>query len=218
MLLFHLVFPLTARWLNPATRLKALFDAWLRTLARWLRLSSFLCSTNGQRFYDEEGHFVYRSWKAWILRWRPPIPGLDNTGDGIVGSGEELDIDAPVIFVRDGGLLRVPNTDLIFHLKDRPMLVAVDEHGNALNPTEDLPGEIDPLEEFRTRGRVGPIDPKENTVVVYAPPHFKYRMATFIITLWVSVTMFLLLTFITPSTYGKKKKKKVNRFDMWIGV
>ncbi|KAG0245360.1 hypothetical protein BGX31_007432 [Mortierella sp. GBA43] len=203
MLLFHLVFPFTARWLNPTARLKTLFAAWLQTLARWLRLSSFLYSLNGQRFLDEEGHFVYRSWKAWLLRWRPPIPGMDNRENGVVGSGEELDIDAPVIFVRDGGLLRVPNTDLTFHLKDRPMLVAVDEQGNALDPREDLPGEIDPLEEFRTRGRVGPIDPKENTVVIYAPPYFKYRMAAFVVIIWISVTTFLALSVVTPMVAGR---------------
>ncbi|KAF9935167.1 hypothetical protein BGZ65_003465 [Modicella reniformis] len=224
MLLCHLVLPLTARWLNPAARFKALFAAWLRALARWLRLSSFMYSSNGQRFYEEEGHFVYRSWQAWLLRWRPPMPGSDNTQNDAVGSGEELDIDAPVIFVPDGGLLRVPNTDLIFHLKDRRMLVPVDENGNALDPREDLPGEIDTLEAFRTRGRVGLVDPKENTVVIYAPPYFRYRLATFVVLLWISVMMFFVLSFVTPMVVGRaifrlKTERHLNDiYSILVGV
>src|SRR5690554_2561575 len=122
-MLFHLVIPLTVRWINPKERVIALFSAWWRHLARWLRLSSFMYATQGQRYYDEEGHLEYRTWKAWLLRSRPPIPGMDDVDEHAVGSGEELDIDAPVVFVRDGGLIRVPNTDRVVHLKDRRVLV-----------------------------------------------------------------------------------------------
>ncbi|KAG0012247.1 hypothetical protein BGZ80_000100 [Entomortierella chlamydospora] len=202
LLLFHLVFPLTARWLNPTALFKALFEAWWRKLSHWLRLSSFMYASDGRRFYDEEGYFVYRSWKAWILRWRPPIPGMENADDE-TGSGEELDIDAPVIFVRDGDLLRVPNTDRIYHLKDRRVLVPVDENGNALDPSEDLPGEIDPLAELQNRQREGLINPKENTIIIYAPPHFKRRLSAFIVLLWISVTSFLVLSVIVPMVLGR---------------
>ncbi|KAF8933404.1 hypothetical protein BGZ58_006378 [Dissophora ornata] len=203
LLLFHLVFPLTARWLNPTSRLKILFAAWWRKLAHWLRLSSFMYASEGQRYYDEEGYVVYRSWKAWLLRWRPPIPGRADQNGQTVGSGEELDIDAPVIFVRDGGLLRVPNSDRNFHLKDRRVLVPVNEDGNALDPSEDLPGEIDPLMELPTRRRGGLIDPKENTIIVYAPPHFRYRLMTFIVLLWTSIMAFLVLSVIVPVIVGR---------------
>ncbi|KAF9205594.1 hypothetical protein BGZ49_003806 [Haplosporangium sp. Z 27] len=199
LLLFHLIFPLTARWLNPTNLFKSLFEAWWRKLSHWLRLSSFMYASDGQRFYDEEGHFVYRSWKAWALGWRPPIPGMENADEETTGSGEELDIDAPVIFVRDGGLLRVPNTDRIYHLKDRRVLVPVDDNGNALNPDEDLPGEIDPLTELQNRQREGLVDPKENTIVIYAPPHFKRRLLTFIAILWTSVVSFLVLSVVVPN-------------------
>ncbi|KAF9098672.1 hypothetical protein BGX27_000753 [Mortierella sp. AM989] len=203
LLLFHLVFPLTARWLNPTNLFKTLFEEWWRKLSHWLRLSSFMYASNGQRFYDEEGYFVYRSWKAWILRWRPPIPGMEDEDGETTGSGEELDIDAPVIFVRDGGLLRVPNSDRIFHLKDRRVLIPVDEDGNALDPNEDLPGEVDPLTELQNRRREGLIDPKENTTIVYAPPHFKYRLSAFVLLLWISVTSFLVLSVVVPMVLGR---------------
>ncbi|KAF9913002.1 hypothetical protein EC991_005870 [Linnemannia zychae] len=206
LLLFHLVVPLTFRWLDPTSRVKNLFTAWWRHLSRWLRLSSFMYTTDNQRFYEEEGHVVYRTWKAWLLRSRPPIPGLDQDESDTVGSGEELDIDAPVLFVRDGCWYRVPNTDRILQLKDRRVLVPVDENGNALDPNEDLPGVVDPLMDNLLRNRDDPsplVDPKEGTVIVYGPPNFKRRLIAFIILLWTSVMTFLVLSIITPMILGR---------------
>ncbi|KAF9916042.1 hypothetical protein BX616_004748 [Lobosporangium transversale] len=224
MLLLHLVFPLTARWLNPTDRLKILFAAWWRKLSHWLRLSSFMYAADGQRFYDEEGHIVYRSWKAWLLCWRPPIPDVDSADNEIVASGEELGLESPVIFVRDGGFLRVPNTDRIFYLKNRRVLVPVDENGNALDPNEDLPGEIDPLMELQVRRREGLINPKENTIIVYAPPHFKQRLIAFIVFLWMSVAAFSALSIVIPMVLGRaifalKTKRHVHDiYSILVGV
>ncbi|KAF9400174.1 hypothetical protein BGX21_004856 [Mortierella sp. AD011] len=207
LLLFHLVVPLTVNWLNPLNRFRALFVSWWRLLARIMRLSSFMYGKDGQRYPEEEGHIVYRTWKAWFLRYRPPIPGLDGQeGDAnVVGSGEELDIDAPVVFVRDGGLFRVPNTDRAVHLKNRRILVPVDSEGRALDPKEDLPGEIDPLMEFQPRGRAPrlPIDPREGTVIVYTPPNFKSRLISFIILIWTTTLIFLSLSVVVPLILGR---------------
>ncbi|CAO3567677.1 unnamed protein product [Mortierella alpina] len=207
LLLFHLIVPLTARWLDPTKPFKALFEAWWRKLSHWLRLSSFMYGTEGQRFPDEEGYVVYRTWKAWLTRAHPPIPWVDIQDENAVGSGEELDIDAPVLFVRDGGLSRVPNSDRIVHLKNRRIIVPVDEAGNALDPEEDQLGEVDPLMEIQPRTREGPrplIDPKENTVVVYTPPNFKYRVITFVILLWTSVMYSLVLAAVIPTVLGRE--------------
>ncbi|KAF9188929.1 hypothetical protein BGZ50_001079 [Haplosporangium sp. Z 11] len=205
MLLFHLVVPLTFRWLNPSNRFKALFVGWWRKLAQWLRLSSFMYGAEGERYPEEEGYTVYRTWKAWLLRYKAPIPGLDAGNENAAGSGEELDINAPVAFVRDGGLYRVPNTDRVVHLKNRRVLVPVDAEGHALDPKEDLPGEIDPLMEIQPRGRDPhqPIDPKAGTVVVYAPPNFKRRLISFIVIMWTTSTAFLALAVVVPLILGR---------------
>ncbi|KAF9987057.1 hypothetical protein BGZ75_001097 [Mortierella antarctica] len=207
LLLFHLIVPLTARWLDPTKLFKALFEAWWRKLSHWLRLSSFMYGTEGQRFPDEEGYIVYRTWSAWLTRARPPIPGANIQDEDAVGSGEELDIDAPVLFIRDGGLSRVPNSDRIVHLKNRRIIVPVDEAGNALDPEDDQLGEIDPLMEIQPRAREGPrplIDPKENTIVVYTPPNFKYRVITFVILIWTSVMYSLVLAAVIPTVLGRE--------------
>jgi len=197
LLLFHLVVPLTFYWLDPTDRFKALFVDWWRKLSQLMRLSSFMYGRNGERFPEEEGHYVYRTWMAWLLRSRPLIPGIDEQGTGTNG---EQDADAPVVFVRDGGLYRVPDTDRVIHLKNRRVLVPVDVHGRALDPQEDEPGEIDPMMEIQPRGREPrlPIDPKEGTVIVYAPPNFKHRLITFIILIWTSTMSFLVLAIVVP--------------------
>ncbi|KAF9572180.1 hypothetical protein EC968_010187 [Mortierella alpina] len=205
MLIFHLLVPFTLHWIDPSERFKAIFENWWRWLARTMRLSSFMYGKNGERFPDEEGHIVYRTWTAWFLRYQPPIPGIERSDDNAVGSGEELDIEAPAIFVRDGGLYRVPSTDRVVHLKGRRVLVPVDEQGRALDPKEDLPGEIDPLMEIQPRGREPQplIDPKKATVVVYAPPNFKRRLISFIAIIWTSTTAFLTMSVVTPLLVGR---------------
>ncbi|KAG0280310.1 hypothetical protein BGZ95_010589 [Linnemannia exigua] len=203
MLLFHLAVPLTIRWMNPADRFKILFIGWWKKLAETMRLSSFMYGNDGKRYPEEEGHIVYRTWKAWLLRYRPPIPKVEN--NGTVGSGEELDVDAPVIFVPDGGLYRVPSTDRVVHLKNRRVLVPVDAEGRALDPKEDIPAEIDPMMEILPRGREPPrpINPKDHTVVVYTPPNFKRRLISFIVIMWTSTMFFLALSIVVPLVLGR---------------
>ncbi|KAI1303396.1 hypothetical protein EDD11_005359 [Mortierella claussenii] len=225
LLLFHVVVPFTLEWINPAGTMGALFVLWWQKLAHWMRLSSFMYGKDGERYPEEEGYFVYRSWKAWILRWRPPIPpipgtetehGNDTINASSVGSGEELDIDAPVIFVHDGGLYRVPNTDRVVYLKNRRVLVPVDATGRALDPKEDLPGEIDPLMEIQPRGHEPreSIDPKDDTVIVYAPPNFKQRLITFIVLIWTTTTAFLALSIV----FAHKQVHDVYSFTLGVYV
>lgn len=194
--------PFTFHWLDPTEGFKKLFEGWWRKLSQLMRLSSFMYGKDGERYPEEEGHYEYRSWKAWLLRIRPPIPEVDGETD-MAGNGNESNIDAPVVFVRDGGLYRVPDTDRVIHLKNRRVLVPVDAQGHALDPKEDLPGEIDPMMEIQPRGREPrvPIDPKEGTVVVYAPPNFKHRLITFIILIWTSTMSFLALSIVVPRKF-----------------
>ncbi|KAG0032808.1 hypothetical protein BGZ82_006385 [Podila clonocystis] len=202
-MIMRLFISLSIRWINPATMVRKGLRKWWQKLSQWMRLSSFMFARNGERYPAEEGHIVYRTWSAWIMRSRPPIPGVEAGEENTVGSGEELDIDAPVIFVRDGGLYRVPNSDRIQHLKNRRYLVPVDEFGRALDPSDDLPGEIDPLLELPSNMPTLPVDPLENTVVVYGPPHFKLRLKAFVVFLWVSLTSFTALSVFVPMVVGR---------------
>ncbi|GJJ72204.1 E3 ubiquitin-protein ligase MARCH6 [Entomortierella parvispora] len=213
LLLFHLVVPLTARWLNPTHRAKVFFKHWCRTLSRWLRLTSFLYGVDGARFPEEEGHVVHRTWKTWILGSRPPIPGAANVDGATTGSGEELDISAPVVFVQDGALYRVPNVDRRLPLKDRLIFVPVNENGDALDPNEDLLGQVDHNAEL-PRIIDGPrplVDPKQGTVVVYGPPNFQRRLLAFVFVLWTSSMFFLAMSLVCPLVVGRA-------IFMWTGM
>jgi len=217
MLIFYLAVPLTLNWLDPSDRFKVLFMGWWRKLSQWLRLSSFMFGKDGERYPEEEGHIVYRTWEAWLRRSQPPIPGLEGQ-DGAVGSGEELDIEAPAIFVKDGGLYRVPNTHRVVHLKNRRVLVPLDDQGRALDPKEDIPAEIDPLMEMLARPRepFHLVDPKENTVVIYAPPSFKLRLISFVFLIWTSSLTFLALAIIAPCKCSQEYDYDGNLWELLI--
>ncbi|KAF9214791.1 hypothetical protein BGZ59_002964 [Podila verticillata] len=202
-MIMRLFISLSIRWFNPTTLVRKALRKWWQKLSQWMRLSSFMYARNGERYPEEEGYIMYRTWTAWLMRSRPPIPGVDAGEENTVGSGEELDIDAPVIFVRDGGLFRVPNSDRIRHLKNRRVLVPVDEFGRALDPADDLPGEIDPLAELPSNTPTLPVDPLENTILVYGPPHFKLRLKAFVVFLWVSLTSFTALSIFLPMVVGR---------------
>ncbi|KAF9300320.1 hypothetical protein BGZ74_008027 [Mortierella antarctica] len=202
-MVMRLFISLSIRWINPSTFVRKGLRKWWQKLSQWMRLSSFMYAQNGERYPSEEGHIVYRTWTAWLMRSRPPIPGAEAGEENTVGSGEELDIDAPVIFVRDGGLYRVPNSDKIRHLKNRRYLVPVDEFGRALDPSDDLPGDIDPLVELPSNTPALPVDPLENTILVYGPPHFKLRLKAFVVFLWISLTFFTALSIFLPMVVGR---------------
>ncbi|KAF9318740.1 hypothetical protein BG003_010668 [Podila horticola] len=202
-MIMRLFISLSIRWINPTTLVRKGLRKWWQKLSQWMRLSSFMYARNGERYPAEEGHIVYRTWTAWLMRSQPPIPGVEVGEENTVGSGEELDIDAPVVFVRDGGLYRVPSSDKIRHLKNRRYLVPVDEFGRALDPNDDLPGEIDPLVELPSNTPTLPVDPLENTILVYGPPHFKLRLKAFVVFLWVSLTSFTALSIFLPMVVGR---------------
>ncbi|KAF9018533.1 hypothetical protein BGZ52_004182, partial [Haplosporangium bisporale] len=204
---FHVVMPMTLKWLNLLDGVFELFKFWWRLLSKMLRLSSFMFGLEGERYPEEEGHFEYRTWKAWLLRYR-------YHGDDAV-------------FVKDGGLYRVPDNDRIVHLKNRRVLVPVDDQGHALDPKEDMPGEIDPLMELLPRRRdvpQQPIDPKEGTIIVYAPPNFKRRLILFILLIWSSSTSFLAIAVVSSLLLGRQlislltKKHVHDTYSLVIGI
>lgn len=199
MLIFYLAIPSTLNWLDPSMRFKVLFEGWWRKLSQWLRLTSFMFGANGERYPEEEGHIVYRTWRAWFWQIQPPVLGLE-LQERAVGSQEELDIEAPAVFVKDGGLYRVPNTHRVIHLKNRRVLVPVDAEGRALDPKEDMHAEIDPLMEMMPRPREPSqlVDPTDDTVIIYAPPRFKLRLISFVFLIWISSLSFLALSITAP--------------------
>ncbi|KAF9428416.1 E3 ubiquitin-protein ligase march7 [Podila epigama] len=208
-----IIYITASNWSISSTARK-LLERWWHVLSRWMRLSSFMFARNGERFLDEEGHVEYRTWGSWLRRERPPILGVETTAEETVGSGEELDIDAPVIFVRDGGFYRVPSSARIRHNKNWHIFVPVDESGLALDPNDDMPCESDQFSALPGNATPSPVDPRENTIVVYGPPHFQLRLVVFVLLFWVSVTHFAWLAIIVPHYVGRNALALV--FDLHI--
>lgn len=147
---------------------------WWHIVSRQLRLSSFMF---GGRYPEEEGVYTYTSWYAWLMSTRqqaaassPPL--YDN-------------------FHKDGGLVRVPTHDNVpVVIPRRRMIVPVDSVTlQPLNETERLLG----------HPAAGSDDDKtKNTTVVYIPPYFKLRIATFLFLIWTTGSILVCSISVVP--------------------
>jgi E3 ubiquitin-protein ligase MARCH6 len=175
-LFYNFLTPLVVRFTKPADLLQGMYRAWFRKCASYLRLSHFLFD---DPVWDEEGHYVRRTWKAWVLRTKPQPAAVDD-------SVEKTDELPEVYFVRDGRLARVPANDQIRIPKGTPVFVYVDERDVRLDGKSDTSGIHSRHSHLVTR--------------VYIPPWFKVRIALFVLAVWLfaaatglSVTIFPLI-------------------------
>ncbi|KAI8358573.1 hypothetical protein BD560DRAFT_405866 [Blakeslea trispora] len=181
LLIIQFLLPPLVNLVNPRAYSKKALDLWWHLASRQLRLTSFMFN---QSQPDEQGRFVYRSWKAWLLRSKPDIPDDDVS----VQEGD-------VVFVRDGTFLRVPKYDSVPVDPKRRMLVPVD------------PVTLEALDE-QERSRMHPaaadtMDESQSTIVVYAPPHFKQRIIIFLIYMWFSISVFTCSVTVVPLLLGR---------------
>jgi hypothetical protein len=126
---------------------------------------------------DEEGDIFYKTWTSRLRR--PRYNPQENQQDVLR-------------FERTGQLLVVPKHDRVHsYLPGRSMLVPAD-------PVSQEPIGGHPA--ARNREEL-----EANTTLVYAPPHFKIRMFSMLLTLWVSIHLFVLFVLILlPITIGRK--------------
>ncbi|KAI8366334.1 hypothetical protein EDC96DRAFT_508584 [Choanephora cucurbitarum] len=181
LLMIQFLLPPLVNLVNPRAYSKKALDLWWHLASRQLRLTSFMFN---QSQPDEQGRFVYKSWKAWLLRSKPEIPEDDVS----IQEGD-------VLFERDGTFLRVPKYDSVPVDPKRRMLIPVD------------PVTLEPLDE-QERNRMHPaaadtMDESQSTVIVYAPPHFKQRIIVFLIYMWFSISAFTCSMTVVPLLFGR---------------
>ncbi|KAG1521048.1 hypothetical protein G6F52_007093 [Rhizopus delemar] len=131
----------------------------------------------GSRPLDEEGDIFYKTWTSRLRR--PRYNPQENQQDVLR-------------FERTGQLLVVPKHDRVHsYLPGRSMLVPAD-------PVSQEPIGGHPA--ARNREEL-----EANTTLVYAPPHFKIRVFSMLLTLWVSIHLFVLFVLILlPISIGRK--------------
>jgi len=152
---------------------KASTGIW-KYLAAKLRLSSYFF---GGRYPSEE--YTDRRWVSNFL--------------GSVQQGDE-----DLTKVRDGGYRRVPNTDHIALPRDMRATAPVHENGEPLDEEARMLMISQDQEAEKAKRLV-----KDDYIVVYIPPHFRYRIILFIILLWVVAAIYVGLFVGAPLQLGR---------------
>ncbi|KAI9477792.1 MAG: hypothetical protein EXX96DRAFT_568239 [Benjaminiella poitrasii] len=182
LLVVMIVIPAMVHYFDPKKLLENLMIRWTTWLCHQLRLTSFLL---GGRPIREEGHIRYNTWRAWIQRPELIIKQEDDGNEG----------EQDVTFVRNGQLVRAPNHDGVRFVPGRRMLVPVDPVTlQAIDLQERQLGH--PAAKTRE-------EEEENTTIVYIPPQFNLRLATFMIVIWVSWSALLCYIFVGPIAVGR---------------
>ncbi|KAJ6568247.1 hypothetical protein DFH09DRAFT_1261311 [Mycena vulgaris] len=173
LIFLHLVLPYTTHYFRPRTGIKRVSKALWKFLASRLRLSSYFF---GGRYPHEE--YTPKHWPAILFR-------------------TEDDLEDPTN-VKDGSFRRVPASDNISLPRDMRATAAVTEHGEPID--EEARGLIAMQNEEAVKAKR---TIHEDYLVVYIPPHFRYRVFLFIAILWVLGAMFLGVTFALPIQLGR---------------
>jgi E3 ubiquitin-protein ligase MARCH6 len=192
-LFYNFLTPLVVRFTKPADLLQGMYRAWFRKCASYLRLSHFLFN---DQILEEEGHYIRRTWKAWVLGAQPPAPTPYDSED------ETTDDKTPpqvpeVYFQPDGRYARVPANDQIRIPKGSPVFVYVDESNSRLDGKSDIGG---------IHGRHSPLVTR-----VYIPPWFQVRIALFVLAVWLFAAATGLSVTIVPLICGRQAFKLMGR-------
>ncbi|KAK7031639.1 RING-CH-type domain-containing protein [Favolaschia claudopus] len=173
LIFLHVVLPYTTHYFRPRTGIKRASKVLWKVLASRLRLSSYFF---GGRFPNEE--YSSKQWSSLLYR-----------------SDENNDAQTNV---KDGAFRRVPASDNISLPRDMRATAAVDENGEPLNDEARELIRVQDEEAVKAKR-----EPGEDYIVVYIPPHFRYRVLGFIAILWVLGAMFLGVAFALPIQLGR---------------
>ncbi|KAL0955165.1 hypothetical protein HGRIS_004073 [Hohenbuehelia grisea] len=173
LIFLHIVLPYTMHYLRPRKGLKRVATLVWAFIARRLRLTSYFF---GRRVPAEE--YTPKSWVTNLIRPGTPAENL--------------------MSVWDGQLRRVPATDHIALPRDMRATAQVNAAGDPIDgPALELIA-LQNAEAIKAKR-----NPKEDYTVVYLPPHFRFRVITFIAILWVVGAVVLGVTVALPIQLGR---------------
>ncbi|KAK4512690.1 uncharacterized protein ATC70_003395 [Mucor velutinosus] len=189
LLAVQFLLPPIIRYIVPREFSKKTVVTWWHIVSRQLRLSSFMF---GGRYPEEEGIYVYNSWYAWLLSLYQPLPTT------VEEAASPPPPPPPLYdnFQKDGGLARVPTHDNVpIVIPRRRMIVPIDSVTlQPLNEAERLIG----------HPAAGSDDDKtKNTTIVYIPPYFKLRIATFLFLIWTTGSILVCSISVVPLKLGR---------------
>jgi E3 ubiquitin-protein ligase MARCH6 len=188
-LFYNFLTPFVVLYAKPSAGVTTMYGWWFRKAARALRLSDFLF--RDQKF-DEEGHWVRHTWKAWFTRRMNNDLTEEDVDRTAIAEGkadqEALD-DGIVRFVPDGRYVRAPSSDQVRIPKGSPVFVPVSADNKRLDGMPDDEG----------------VHALSSTMVakVYIPPWFKVRVGLFIVAVWLFAAATGICVTILPLLFGR---------------
>lgn len=187
LLFLHLVLPYTMHYFRPKKAIKRMALALWKLLTKQLRLTSYFF---GERQADEE--YTPQRWKFNPFR---PSEGLDDLNN-----------------IPDGSFRRVPATDNLALPRDMRATAAVTEQGEPIDEVAKALIAIQNAEAEKAKRNI-----KDDYMVVYIPPHFRYRVFCFIASLWIIGAVFLGVAVALPVQLGREFFKLFTTRDMHDG-
>ncbi|KAF8644973.1 hypothetical protein AX16_008157 [Volvariella volvacea WC 439] len=187
LLFLHLVLPYTMHYFRPKKVLKKVSTVLWRFLSKKLRLTSYFF---GERHSDEE--YTPKRWRLNLFT------AASNVVDG----------ERP----RDGSFRRVPATDHLALPREIRATAAVTESGEPVDEEARQLIEIQNAEATKARHNI-----QEDYMIVYIPPHFRWRIIVFIVALWIIGACFLGLAVALPIQLGRGFFKLFTERDMHDG-
>ena len=173
LLFLHLVLPYTMHYFRPKKAIKDIATAVWKFLATRLRLTSYFF---GGRHAREE--YTPSKWQDNFVRPETYV--------------EEDDI------VPDGYFRRVPATDNLALPRDMRATVTVNAEGE---PVDDAGREL--MAQQNAEAEKAKHNVQDDYMVVYIPPHFRWRIFGFIALLWIIGAVFVGFMVAVPVSLGR---------------
>ena len=184
LLFYNFLMPFTIKAFKPSKGLKTMYSWWFRRCARALRLSHFLFDVKQE---DEEGRHVRQTWTGALKGekgdYKNPIVGEDRK---VLAQ----DRNVRAYFLRDGGYVRAPASDSVRLPAGASAFLEVDAENNRRDGGED--------KEDGLHGRNN-----KQFKQVYMPPHFRLRIAAFLLLVWLFATATCICVTIVPLAFGR---------------
>ncbi|KAI0064059.1 hypothetical protein BV25DRAFT_1990235 [Artomyces pyxidatus] len=174
LLFLHIMLPYTVHFFRPRKAIRRASIQVWRYLCARLRLTSYMF---GELHPEEEFTPQQTNWFRKV---------------------EEKSSDAAQPSF-DGSYRRVPASDNVVIPRDMRATAEVDAQGNPANEEAGVLIAAQNTEAERAKRNAN-----EDYTVVYIPPHFRYRIAAFIIALWVIGCVFIAVALSTPIHLGRQ--------------
>ncbi|KAK1833673.1 putative E3 ubiquitin ligase SUD1 [Podospora conica] len=213
LLFYNFLMPLAVSFFRPSDGLHAMYTWWFRKCARVLRISWFLF---GERMVDEEGHLRLKPdsphakapwWKTLFLEIDEAGEVVPKTWSDLFEGGEaeptpEIPADEMIKMkiwkfklvqsgelIPDGRFVRTPASDQVKIPKGQRVFLEVDE------------------DNIRRQGREVDLYSTNQYQLVYVPPHFRARIFSFILLIWVFAAATGVGITIVPLVFGRRMFK-----------